>query len=88
MLIFVIFLFSSQIVVNILGFSGFIHTGTANFGEFRLLDANYSLICPPVTIKVSSKEPSYTAKDLAVLEGLDAVRKRQVCTSDRPIRVG
>lgn len=35
-----------------------------------------SLAFAPVTTKANSTEPSYTAKDLAVLEGLEAVRKR------------
>lgn len=45
-------------------------------GALTVLYANASLAFAPVAIKASAQEPSYTAKDLAVLEGLDAVRKR------------
>jgi DNA gyrase subunit B len=45
-------------------------------GALTVLHLLSSLAFAPVSIKVKNLEPSYTAKHLAVLEGLDAVRKR------------
>jgi DNA gyrase subunit B len=45
-------------------------------GALTILHLFTSLAFAPVSTKDKNLEPSYTAKDLAVLEGLDAVRKR------------
>ena len=45
-------------------------------GALKVLVANYSLFFAIVAEEKDSVESSYTAKDLAVLEGLEAVRKR------------
>ncbi|MEI9907137.1 MAG: DNA topoisomerase IV subunit B [Actinomycetota bacterium] len=66
----------SDISHNIGRFSGIIHTQGLLCGALADVVAHVSLTCAPVTTKASPLEPSYTAKDLAVLEGLDAVRKR------------
>lgn len=47
-----------------------------SFGALAVIFSQPSLAFAPVTRKEKNLEPSYTAKDLAVLEGLDAVRKR------------
>jgi DNA gyrase subunit B len=66
--------------MKIMGLGGILRGYTPYWEEFRrACRSNYRswLVFPPVASKFSENaEASYTAKDLAVLEGLDAVRKR------------